>query len=447
MLLLLACSGVDPEEPVVEDPTPVEVWAPRWEDDPGAAIAAGAEVMTRHECRRCHEIDALPDPPREDHCTSCHVWLDGLGPDDEVYGKISEKWGVELITRYQDNIEHLKEVPPLTGLGNRVRGEWVEAYLEAPYDLRPHLSESMIRHNLTDEERAQVADYFAAKAGQRAPSPAPPKPADLNAGAQLFQQKGCVACHDFGNAFTSSPAAPRAPNLRFAKERLDPEVAVAWMDDPQALMPGTVMPDVLTREEAVVLRDWLWHADPQLVQRDAAQPTPRVLDREVSYEEMKEGTLGKVCVHCHMNDFEKDPGPGNLGGLGFEGVGLSMRTYDQLVRGAVDPTGARYSVLEPLPGSNYSPLIETMLLRHEEATRDQVPSGHDLERPDYPSARRGMPMGLPAMTPDEIDLLHTWIVQGCKGPTKAFGVEGVDDGYLVPEGPGPDNTGCHLRAD
>ena len=413
--------------------------------DPGAAIAAGQEVMVRHECRRCHVIDDLADPPREDHCTSCHIWLDGLTPEDAVHAQIAEKWGVEIIDRYQANIVHLKDTPDLSGLGTRVRAEWIEGFLAAPHDVRPHLEESMIRNNLTPEERAAVAGYFAAKAGQQPIQAAPDKPADLGAGEALFRSKGCIACHDFGNTVVGAAGAPLAPNLRFTKDRMDPQIAVAWMDDPAALKPGTVMPDMLTTEEAVVIRDWLWHADPQLIPRNGVQPTPRVLDRDVPYEEMKEATVGKVCVHCHMNDFEKDPGPGNLGGLGYEGVGLSMRTYDQLVRGAIDPTGARYSVLEPLPGSRYSPLVESMLLRHEEAVRDQVPSGKDLEHPPFPSDRMGMPLGLPAMTPDEIDLLHTWIAQGCLGPSKPFGVTGVDDGYLVPDGPTDDNAGCHLR--
>lgn len=441
-LLFLACTT--PDLPAPEEPE-VVVQDPDWMADPAAAIAEGREVMVRHECRRCHVIDDLPDPTREDHCTGCHIWMDGLKPEDPVYLKIADKYGEDILIRYQTTIVHLKDTPDLSGLGKRVRGEWIESWLASPDDLRPHLEESMIRNKLSPEERHAVGNYFAATGGQQALSPAPEKPASLDEGAALFKARGCDACHDFGNVITGPGAAPLAPNLRFTRDRMDPELAVAWMDDPQSIRPGSVMPDLLTREEAVVLRDWLWHADPGLVPRNAVQPTPRVLDREVTYEEMKEATLGKVCVHCHMNDHEKDDGPGNGGGLGYEGMGLRMRTWDQLVLGAVDPTGARYSVLEPLPGSRYSPIVESMLLRHEEATRDQVPSGSDVEHPPFPSERRGMPLGLPAMSPDEIDLLHTWISQGCQGPTREHGIEGITDGYLVPEVPGPDKSGCQLR--
>ena len=75
--------------------------------------------------------------------------------------------------------------------------------------------------------------------------------------------------------------------------------------------------------------------------------SPPPAPRYVSWADVKEQVLGHVCVHCHMNDHEKDTGPGNLGGLGYKGDGLAMRTYEMLVRGAVDEKGQRYSVLVP----------------------------------------------------------------------------------------------------
>ena len=96
-------------------------------------------MLTRHECRRCHLVDDLPEPPREDNCTSCHLWLDGLEPGSDHYVSISEKYGEEVLLRYQDKIEHLKVLPDLSGIGRRVRPDWIEGFLAAPEDLRPHL--------------------------------------------------------------------------------------------------------------------------------------------------------------------------------------------------------------------------------------------------------------------------------------------------------------------
>jgi hypothetical protein len=179
---------------------------------------------------------------------------------------------------------------------------------------------------------------------------------------------------------------------------------------------------------------------------------PKPLDRTVTYAEMKERTIGKVCVHCHMNDYERDTGPGNHGGLGYGGVGLSMRTYETLVHGEVEPNGTRRSVLVTAPGEAAPPIVLAMLRRKLEAARDQVAPMHDHERPHFPSVDEarstspGMPLGLPAMSDEEIQILVTWIAQGCKGPTAVTGVPGKFDGFLVADGPIAVNEGCQLRA-
>jgi hypothetical protein len=57
-----------------------------------------------------------------------------------------------------------------------------------------------------------------------------------------------------------------------------------------------------------------------------------------------------------------------------------------------------------------------------------------------------MPLGLPSMTDEELAILATWIANGCVGPTAVTGMPGIDDGFLVPDGPAAKNQGCELRA-
>ncbi len=410
------------------------------EQSRGAAVEAGEAVLTRHECRRCHLVDDLPEPPREDNCTSCHLWLDGLEPGSEHYVSISEKYGEEVLLRYQDKIEHLKVLPDLSGIGGRVRPDWIEGFLAAPEDIRPHLEESMIRTRLSPEERRILGDYFAAVANvERAPTVTAPPVPDMEAGAALYEAKGCGGCHFVGNIGDPgrSPLSAMAPNLRFVRQRMTPEAAAAWIQDPQAMSPGALMPGLgLTRAEAELLRDWLWHVDPEL------EPTPpepltvmtSAVEREVTWAEVDEAVFGHICVHCHMNDHEKDPGPGNEGGLGYDGVDLSMRTYDELRRGYLED-GERVPLTEGL--------VDSMMLRHVEARRDHLAPGEDRERPPY-SAALGMPLGLPAIPLADIMLVQAWIDQGCPGPTETSGLEGVTDGYLVPDGPSDLPGGCGL---
>lgn len=463
-----------PSQPRIEDaapsvpasasaPSAQSPWQPKAREE---AIAAGVSVITKHQCTRCHTIDAQPAAARPLHCTSCHNFLKGLEPGKEQWNGLAKKYGKDVVERYQRNIVHLMRVPDLSGLGKRVRAEWIASYLTQPYDLRPLLQDSMIRHALDPKEIRDVARYFAAVAD--APDPwssgyvapmAPNKPDDqrLAKGRALFTGKGCVGCHVLGNVKTGVDATTLeagkslsllAPNLRFARERTRPEVIVEWILDPKKVMPTTTMPAMgVSREEAEVLRDYLFHEDPAL----APAPTvvepkaPEPLARLVAWEEVKERVLGKVCVHCHMNDYEKDPGPGNLGGLGYSGVKLRMRTYETLVTGANDAKGARYSVLVPRTGETVAPIVQALLRRRAEAFRDAVLPFQDHVLPPYPSAPPGMPMGLPAMTDEEIQLLVSWIAQGCVGPAKVSGMEGMNDGYLVPDGPVAKNKGCELR--
>src|SRR5262249_14893398 len=106
----------------------------------------------------------------------------------------------------------------------------------------------------------------------------------------------------------------------------------------------------------------------------------------------------------------------------------------------------RYSVLLPRKGETVAPILRAMLRRRVEEARDRVLPFDDRERPHYPSAPPGMPLGLPSMSDEEIAILATWIAQGCKGPTEVTGKPGIDDGYLVPDGPTAKNEGCELRA-
>jgi mono/diheme cytochrome c family protein len=431
------------------------------------AVAAGTKVFQDHQCNRCHTIDAMEAAARPLHCTSCHVFLKGIEPGKDQWNKLAEKYGKDVIERYQRNIVHLMRVPDLTGLGKRVRADWIASYLAQPHDLRPLLEESMFRHKLDEKEIRSVARYFAAVADAPDPwsdgyaAPALPGEADagrIATGRTLFVTKGCSGCHVYGNVKTGmdekkleagKALSLLAPNLRFTRERTRPDVILDWIVDPKKLLPTTTMPATgVTREEAEFLRDFLLYEDPALTPAPAVTTpeVPKPLKRAVPYEEMKERVLGKVCVHCHMNDYEKDPGPGNVGGLGYKGVKLRMRTYESLVSGADDGKGGVYSVLVPREGETTAPIVQALLRRRAEAVRDAIAPFEDHELPSYPSGPPGMPLGLPAMTDEEIQLLVTWIAQGCVGPTKVTGIAGINDGFLVPDGPIEKNKGCELRA-
>lgn len=434
------------------------------------AIEAGAAVLAEHQCNRCHTIDDLPKAARPDDCVSCHVFLKGLKPEMELYQRIAENNGKEILDRYIDRVYHYMELPDLTGLAKRVDPEWIAKFLASPHDVRPLLPESMIRNKLTLVEINAVVRYFAAVAG--APDPydesyekleyaSPPDQLTLDTGKQLFTQKGCATCHTFGNVDFGFSAeelkgvksiAALAPNLRYARARTRPDVLVNWILDPASVKPGTKMPQMVQdRFEAELIADYLVYGDygelREPVPAGDLMKLPPAVDREVGWAEVKEEVLGHICVHCHMNDFEKDTGPGNKGGLGYEGIGLSFRTYERTVYGAVDPeTGERYSVLVPREGEKLPPVLDSMARRRVENLRDTVAPLADTTEVDFGEGRLGMPLGLPSMTDEQFGILRAWIEQGCPGPTEVTGRPDKDDGFLVPDGPIEKNAGCELRA-
>lgn len=441
------------------------------------AIAAGAEVVKKHQCTRCHEIDGLPTAGRPFDCVSCHVFLKGLEPGERRYEDLARKYGREVIERYQRNIVHLRQVPNLSTMARRVRPEWIGGFLTAPEDLRPILEESMIRHKLEPAEVKALVRYFAAMAdvpdptrpGYR-PTRLPPRPdaARMEKARKKFANASCPSCHTMGTnqlsphigpqfLYDMRPMSTLAPNLRFARERVRPEVIVDWILDPTTVIAGTAMPKQdVTAEDAELLRDYIYYGELEpLPPAPAADPLlemPPAVPYEVTWEMVKERVLGNVCVHCHMNEHEKDTGPGNQGGLGFPGRGLSFRTYEMTMRGSLLPDtpegkGKRYSVFQALPGETWPRALSVLLYRRVENLRDRVPPFQDHQRPAFDDKQPllGMPLGLPAMTDEEIGIVRKWIEEGCPGPTAVTGMPGITDGYLVPDGPVTRNHGCEAR--
>ena len=472
--LLGGCSDETPTpEPVSTPPPPPDTEAilarhhVDWDADERArAIREGTEALERHECSRCHAIDEVEPAGRSDHCVSCHVWIGGLEPGQRHYDLIASRYGEDTLKRYQRNIVHLKEVPDLSAIARRLDPRWIDRFLQDPWDLRPAMEETMPRLRLPEGDRRAIVRYFAAIAEVADPyaAEAPeagerPSRAHIAEGRRIFLQRGCVTCHTYGNVDTGKSAADlaaggmaarMAPNLRFAGERMHRDLLVAWIEDPALLRAETRMPDMgLTHQEAERVADFLIHGDPEL-RRPPRWPAPRMpaaVDRPVGWAEVKERVLGRICVHCHMNDHERDRGPGNEGGFGWEGSRLSMRTYETLVHGAVDPeSGERYSVLEPRAEGELPRLIQVMLDRRVEERRDRVEPFDDYRRPEHPETAPGMPMGLPSIPDEEIALVRAWIEQGCPGPEEVTGMPGITDGFLVPDGPIRKNTGCELRA-
>lgn len=407
---------------------------------------AGRAVMDTAQCTRCHTVSdgavpGIPAAARDFHCVNCHTWILGTkGKPTEIALMRQEMpdWD-----RYLENIVHFTRLPDLGSLTRKVRPSFVRSFLDGPFDLRPHLDESMIPVRLSAAQKDQVVAYLTELAGkdvaQDGPAGPVPSAEQIAQGKALLVQRGCFACHVAGEA----PLVPGltaavygklempgklAPDLAHVRARIPRAVLVKYINDPLAVDPNSAMPkQPVVGDDAERIADYLLHGDLGAPEGKTQVPEIPVLARKVGYDEVHEKVFGFVCVHCHMHPESNngDGGAGNDGGLGFAGVRLNLETYEGIKAGLVRD-GQRIDILESKDGRP-PVLLEALLRRHAEAARDFRPafSQRGPLGPPTDTVRPGMPLGLPPLTEENLSLVKTWLAQGAPGPVKDRVPEGM----------------------
>jgi hypothetical protein len=239
--------------------------------------------------------------------------------------------------------------------------------------------------------------------------------ANPGAGRALIEAKGCGSCHEFSGV-SPLPTRPNpasasdktkkgiqlAPDLRHARDRFRLDGIVDWLLQPAALKTDTTMPShSLTKTEARDIAAYVLRAE--LAPSSPSPPVgrPPLLSRRVTYQEVEKKVLGVTCRHCHTDPDSAggDGGPGNTGGFGFRPRGLDLSTYGSMAAGYLDDSGERRSVFSK-DEHGVPSLVAALLARHDESAGSAKP------------AARGMPLGLPAVALEDIQLVDTWISQG-----------------------------------
>lgn len=378
---------------------------------PGDA-SRGEALVRRFECNRCHDGTGTGRAPLASDCVGCHRDI-LAGSSRSDFGKhVLAKAPAATLARWRTHVAPLHDAPSLANLGNRLRPEWIERYLLAPHDLRPNLVPTMPRLALSAEQAKDVATYLVRDAEPAAPVSL--AGADAAHGRKLLEERACGGCHVMTGvpAFPVAPAAldaagvartevALAPDLRFVRERYAPSELVAWLVDPSRRKPGTPMPAFgFTEAEARDVAAYLLQTALDVREPTVAAPLP-LLDRRVTYDEVYERVFKRTCRHCHADPDETlgDGGPGSTGGFGFAGKRLDLSSYRGASAGLVGADGERHSVFER--GADGSPLLVAVLTarQHEEAGRIEP-------------AVRGMPLGLPPLPPEDVQLVATWVAQG-----------------------------------
>jgi mono/diheme cytochrome c family protein len=361
-----------------------------------ADVNRGKALVEQFECHRCHEGTGLSAMPSERHCVRCH--------QDIEAGKV--RAAPDKLARWRQGVAGVSHAPSLEALG-RLRSDWVEAYLQEPHDLRPALISTMPRLALTIEQGADIAAYLRARGGTFASAAPPATAGDAARGRELALERGCASCHAFGGAADwpsargSGAGIELAPDLRFARERLTAQAVAAWLRDPKGVKPTTLMPDPrLDAEEIAALTAFIVQTPlaPPVVRR---APRLALLDRPVSFGEVDEQVFAVTCRHCHSNTETAfgDGGPGFDGGFGFAARRVDLSSHRGVSSGMLASDGERHSLFERLPDGTPR-LVAVLLARQAEEVGSPSP------------ALRGMPLGLPALSPEQIQLVESWVAQG-----------------------------------
>jgi len=355
----------------------------------GTAHAAdGRALMMRFECNRCH--DGLRPAPLERHCVHCHQAI-----VDQRYPAPAAD-----LERWQAHLTSLRRVPSLDGLARRLRRDWVRSYLLAPRDLRPGLAATMPRLALTPSDADAIARALV-------PSEAPDVEilGDVERGHRLYAELRCASCHRFSGAGVGEPeltppvtdGIALAPDLAFMRERFQRGALVGYLLTPDR---ETAMPDFrLSPDEAAALAAFVWNSARSVPVRAMPARLPP-LARRVAFAEVYERVFRRSCRHCHSLPELNfgDGGPGNSGGFGFAARRLDLSSAIGVASGVLDRDGIRRSVFAP--AADGTPRLIAVLRARQAEEAGAQPT------------LRGMPLGLPALSAEEVQLVETWIAQG-----------------------------------
>ena len=170
--------------------------------------ADGMKVVNKYGCVGCHQIDGQRG---------------------------------DILNMYMDDIN---EGPPrLVNEGHRVQTDWFYHFLSDVQPIRPWLKVRMPSFNLSTDEKNRIVNGFQQGAHQPTFTETQESvqwlPGEREETVKLYAALNCVSCHSQG----VNNETPLAPDLRKASKRLRPTWIAKWIKNPQAIMPGTTMPN------------------------------------------------------------------------------------------------------------------------------------------------------------------------------------------------------------
>jgi len=181
------------------------------------------------------------------NCRACHI-IEGRG------GAIQAPIVSLAVAAGEDAAVAAAYAPPnLNTQGAKTQPTWLYRFLNEPTPIRPWLEVRMPTFGFNDEQLNALTAYFSAVDDASYPfdekfTVSHEYPRELvRAGDTLASgQLQCFMCHVQGGVNPSGTPDSWAPDLAMAAERLRYEWVQDWIINPQAIFPGTKMPQYYT---------------------------------------------------------------------------------------------------------------------------------------------------------------------------------------------------------
>jgi cbb3-type cytochrome oxidase cytochrome c subunit/uncharacterized coiled-coil protein SlyX len=252
---LLAFSKPDSELKKAPERTPRNVF-----------VEEGEKLITQLNCRGCHVIDGSGGAIKPSIVRWATEHPPGQEPEEEATEDEEEEddgWGDDEEDAVDPEVLALAYMPPdLTGEGAKVQPEWLFHFLDDPTSVRPWLEARMPSYSLSGAERNTLLRYFNYLDDQKFPFEATTEidknSEEFKVAKKMFSPTvmNCKSCHVVaGKTPAGKTAAEWAPDLGLAKARLKSDWILEWLADPQALIPGTKMPQYWPKDEPSPMPD------------------------------------------------------------------------------------------------------------------------------------------------------------------------------------------------
>ena len=181
-------------------------------------------------------------------CAACHKRDDR----QDLWGDLADETK-DLLPKKKDDGEFAEfevavpVVPPLTWTGEKLKPEWMAAFLAGKIQERPRPYLANLRMPAFPVRADGLAAGLALEHGCPPASPPAPAPrAELSEIGRGLSGPGggldCLACHAIGGKSATKVFEAPAPNFKLARDRLRPDYFVRWVREPLRVEPGTKMP-------------------------------------------------------------------------------------------------------------------------------------------------------------------------------------------------------------